>query len=135
MVLLALALQALALTPAPLARLDGDQIVLGRPIGFEYDKDVIRRESFAVLDAVVEILNQHPDLRFEVQGHDDGAREEYYGRRLSDDRARSVMYFLVSKGIDVARLEARGYGSSKPLYDPRSPAGRRKNRRIEFQRL
>lgn len=115
------------------SRLRPDRVELLTPIRFELDKDVIRRESFAVLDEVAAILAAHPALHLEIQGH--GRDEQDRAMRLTDRRARAVLAFLVQRGgIEAARLTAQGYGDSVPLYpwgDPRAA----RNVRIELHVL
>ena len=85
----------------------------------------------AALDRIVPCLAEG---RFEVGGHTDASGTDAINDPLSMARARSVLAHLVSRGIDEARLEARGYGSSKPIADNSTPEGRARNRRVELRR-
>lgn len=107
--------------------------MMAERIFFETEKSKIKPQSFAILEAVGEILVQQPDIRLEIQGHL-GQREAYpHSRNLSRDRAESVRkYFIAKKGIDPKRLEAKGYGAEVPLADWKTEEGRAKNRRIEL---
>jgi OmpA-OmpF porin, OOP family len=102
-------------------------------IYFEYDKAVIKSESFPILDAVAATLEGNPDiLLVEIQGHTDERGPDAYNKRLSNDRAAAVKTYLVDKGVDASRLESHGYGEEQPL-DPRSnEEAWAKNRRVEF---
>ena len=109
------------------ARITPTGIALARPLRFDIDKATLAPTSLPVLDDVVAILLAHPTLRLEVQGH--YIHEPDRARVLSRDRAESVADYLESRGIDAARLEARGYGVTRPLV---LPATDRRNWRIEL---
>jgi outer membrane protein OmpA-like peptidoglycan-associated protein len=100
---------------------------------FEYNKAIIKSESFPILDAVAATLEGNPDIRLvEIQGHTDERGGDAYNLKLSDDRANSVMQYLADKGIEESRLQAQGYGETQPV-DPRSnEEAWAKNRRVEF---
>lgn len=121
--------------PAPTgvpAWVSGCKILLAEKINFDIEKDRIKPQSFPVLEAIGDVLVANPDLFVEIQGHSGGQRQAY-GRKLSDDRAKSVLKYLVAqKGIDANRLEAKGYEDSVPIADGRTEEGRLQNRRIDF---
>lgn len=122
--------------PAPegaLAWITGCEIKITKPIYFEIDKDRIQAQSFAVLDAVGDILLGDRALRVEIRGHINHTRQPIYSRDLSKLRAQSVLKYLVQKkGVDPMQVTAKGYGGEVPLVDPKTEEGRLKNRRIEF---
>jgi OmpA-OmpF porin, OOP family len=101
-------------------------------IFFDYDKYEIKAESYPELANVVKFLVDNPALVIEVAGHTDNKGSEEYNFKLSQKRAQSVIDFLATKGVDKARMSAKGYGASKPLMDNNSETNRQKNRRIEF---
>lgn len=109
------------------ARLTPTGIALVTPIRFDINRARIAIVSRPILDDVAAILLAHPTLRLEIQGHYHD--EPYRARQLSRDRAETVGDYLESRGIDAARLEARGYGETRPLV---LPATDRRNRRIEL---
>ena len=88
--------------------------------------------STAVLDEVVRVMNEHPNLRLEVQGHTDNVGDDVLNMRLSLERAESVRRYLMERGIAAERLVARGYGESRPTAGNGTAGGRSANRRIEF---
>ncbi len=102
---------------------------------FKYDRDEIdERKSTPILEAVAEILAKNDWIKLiEVQGHTDSDGPDDYNLDLSQRRSEQVRKFLVEKGgIDGARLTAKGYGETKPLESNKTPAGRAKNRRVQF---
>src|SRR4029079_8660883 len=81
-----------------------DGIVVVRPINFEYDKAVIKPDSYYILDAVVATMNGYPDiLLIEVQGHTDERGDDAYNLDLSDRRAAAVVKYLVEHGVAANR--------------------------------
>jgi outer membrane protein OmpA-like peptidoglycan-associated protein len=101
-------------------------------IYFETAKATIKPASFPVLDRAVAVLKEYPELKLLIEGHTDDVGDDAYNMRLSEDRAKSVREYLVSKGIDTVRLQSKGYGETKPAASNKTNAGRAKNRRIEF---
>ncbi len=104
-----------------------------RRIQFEFRKAVLLETSKKVLDEVADILSKNPELLLDVEGHtsNDGALNA--NMLLSNERANSVKNYLVSKGIDAARLAATGYGPTRPLNENRNEAERAVNRRVEMK--
>lgn len=109
-----------------------DKIELTEEIHFEFDKAIIRRESWPILKELGAVLSEYPDLRVRIEGHTDAVGSDSYNQRLSERRALAVRDFLVGLGIDKARLEWVGYGESKPIASNDTAVGRAKNRRTEF---
>ncbi|WP_437825378.1 OmpA family protein [Sorangium sp. So ce1153] len=110
------------------------EIKITQQIHFEFDKDKIRPESFPILDAVVEVLQQNPKIKIEIQGHTDNKGAAAYNKKLSDRRAASVKKYLVAKGIDETRLTSKGYGMEQPIVPNTSDQNRALNRRVQFVR-
>lgn len=110
------------------------EVKITQQIHFEFNKDKIRSESFPVLDAVVEVMQRLPDIKIEVQGHTDNKGGKDYNKKLSDRRAASVMKYLVSHGVDAARLRSHGYGMERPIVPNDSEQNRALNRRVQFVR-
>ncbi len=101
-------------------------------IQFETGKSTIKAQAYRVLDDVVPVLKRNPTLRVEIQGHTDNIGSEASNRKLSENRARAVMEYLVKKGVQAERLSAAGYGSSVPIASNDTPQGRTRNRRVEL---
>ena len=87
-----------------------------------------------VLDEFIDFLHTHPSLKIEIYGHTDNVGNEKANIALSADRAFTVRDILLAKGISESRLIAfKGFGSSLPVAENTTPAGRSKNRRTEFK--
>jgi OOP family OmpA-OmpF porin len=101
-------------------------------INFDFNKADIRPDSQPVVDEVVKLLEDNPGLSLTVEGHTDNVGAPDYNKRLSGDRARSVVAALTAKGIEARRLKAAGFGQDKPIADNGTEEGRAKNRRVEL---
>ena len=110
--------------------------VTTRGITFAVNSDRIRPESTPVLKEIGQMLEGHPDLRLEIQGHTDSDGEEAYNQELSERRAASVKEYLVQEhGVDPSRLETTGFGESQPVADNSTPEGKQQNRRVVLVKL
>lgn len=116
----------------PLQPLEANATVVLRNIFFDVSKWDLKPESQAELDRVVELLQQNPGLKIQIGGHTDDVGSDADNQKLSEQRARSVVAYLVSKGIGANRLTAKGYGESKPVAGNDSEEGRAQNRRTEM---
>ncbi len=100
---------------------------------FEYNKAIIKPQSYPILDAVAATLQGNPSIGLiEVQGHTDERGDDAYNLDLSDRRAHSVEKYLADKGVDPKRLSAQGYGETQPLDQHHNEAAWAKNRRVAF---
>jgi outer membrane protein OmpA-like peptidoglycan-associated protein len=105
---------------------------------FDFDKYTLRPESFTELDRVVKFLNDYPNVEIEMSAHTDSHGSDQYNFTLSDNRAKSVMQYILSKGISPSRIVSKGYGETKPVATNENadgtdnPEGRQLNRRVEF---
>ncbi len=115
------------------AELTGSGIITLEPIEFQYNKAVILKSSYYILDAVVATMNGNPDIALiEVQGHTDERGNDAYNLDLSERRAAAVMEYLTSHGVEVKRLQAEGYGETQPKDRRHTEAAWALNRRVEF---
>lgn len=104
-------------------------------IRFAPNRAVLLPQSFPVLDKAVEALQENPSVRVEISGHTDNIGQPAQNQALSQQRADAVRAYLESKGVSPGRLIAVGHGSTRPIADNRTEAGRTQNRRVEFQLL
>jgi OOP family OmpA-OmpF porin len=103
-------------------------------IYYETAKAELRPESKASLDKeLVQLLKDNPQLIIEIGSHTDDVGSNEYNQKLSQQRAESVVNYLVMNGIPKEKMLARGYGESKPIAPNTTPEGRQKNRRTEFK--
>ncbi len=111
----------------------GSILVILEPINFEYNKAVIKRDSFNILDAVFASLQGNTDIQLvEVSGHTDERGDDAYNLDLSDRRAAAVVKYLTDKGVDPSRLASQGYGETSPINPAHTQAAWAVNRRVEF---
>jgi outer membrane protein OmpA-like peptidoglycan-associated protein len=102
-------------------------------IYFEYDKAIIKKESYPILDAVAATLQGNPSiLLIEIQGHTDERGNDAYNLDLSDRRAKAVKDYLEGKAVEAARLTSQGYGETQPLIRESNERAWAKNRRVAF---
>ena len=111
------------------------QVVRLNNVFFDFDKWDLRPESFIELNRVVKLLNENPAIEIEMSAHTDSRGSDEYNFKLSDNRARSVMEYIISKGIDSSRITSHGYGETKPVASNDTDEGRQLNRRVEFKIL
>ncbi len=104
-------------------------------VEFDFGKATLRPASYKTLDELAEYLQRKSDDKIEIGGHTDNVGSEAKNKILSLERAKSIVAYLVSKGIDAARLTAKGYGSMEPIEENNTEAGRQKNRRSEVKIL
>jgi len=112
---------------------DGKFITHG--ILFDVNKATIKPQSMGTLNDISKLMKDHPELKFEVDGHTDSDGEDAANMKLSNERAAAVKAQLVSMGVDASRLTTKGYGESKPLSDNTTPEGKANNRRVEFVKM
>jgi outer membrane protein OmpA-like peptidoglycan-associated protein len=110
-------------------------------IYFEYNKADINTEAAHELDKLAQLLNDNPEIKIEMGSHTDSVASDAFNVELSQRRAESTVNYLIRKGIDPKRLEAKGYGERVPIArntnpdGTDNPAGRQRNRRTEFRIL
>jgi outer membrane protein OmpA-like peptidoglycan-associated protein len=110
----------------------GQSLIL-QNIYFDFDKYVLLKESFLMLDSIADYLDKKRNIRIQVTGHTDNVGSNEYNNELSNKRAMSVVDYLVNKGIAASRLQAAGFGSGFPIESNDTEEGRQKNRRIEIK--
>jgi outer membrane protein OmpA-like peptidoglycan-associated protein len=102
-------------------------------IQFETGKDIIKKSSYSILNKVVAIMKANPSYNLEINGHTDNQGNAAKNIDLSKKRSDAVKKYLVDGGVNAAKLTTNGFGSTVPVADNSTAAGRAKNRRVEFK--
>ena len=119
-----------------LVEVKGSQIIIKEQVFFATNKDIILKKSFPVLDALAHTLKSIALIKkVLVEGHTDNKGKDELNINLSDRRAKSVMRYLIEHGIAAERLEAKGFGPTRPIADNKTNKGRALNRRVDFKIL
>jgi OOP family OmpA-OmpF porin len=117
----------------PLARIERGQIRILEQVKFKTDSAEILDESSDIMNAVMSILDAHPEItKISIEGHTDNVGKPKYNKSLSEKRAASVAKWLINQHIESQRLSSAGFGLEQPIADNDSEEGRRQNRRVEF---
>ncbi|MDO5510609.1 MAG: OmpA family protein [Weeksellaceae bacterium] len=113
---------------------EGIQVILDEKsaVRFEYNKSSLTAEAQTNLDRVVNVFKEYPDTDILIVGHTDNVGSAAYNRPLSQQRAKAVRDYLVSKGVNSNRIRVEGVGFSEPRYSNDTADGRAGNRRVEF---
>ncbi|MFN5786021.1 MAG: OmpA family protein, partial [Flavobacteriia bacterium] len=112
----------------------GSKIIL-KNIFFDFDKATLRPESTNELQRLTKLLHDVPTLKIEISGHTDSKGANEYNLKLSDNRAKAVVDYLIKAGISSNRLVYKGYGEEQPISTNETDEGRQLNRRTEFKIL
>lgn len=112
----------------------GQQFVLNN-IFFSTNKADLNTAASSDLNRLVKYLQDNPSVRLEIQGHTDNKGNDVLNNRLSQNRATSVLNYLVGQGISSTRLTAKGFGSKNPIDTNTTEQGRANNRRVEVKIL
>lgn len=102
-------------------------------IAFAPGSSNLQGGSLRIIDAIAEILRECPDVRLEIGGHTDSQGREEMNQQLSQQRAETILFALVSRRILTRNLTAVGFGETQPIADNDTEEGREANRRIEFR--
>jgi OOP family OmpA-OmpF porin len=109
-----------------------DKLELKENIYFAWNSAVIDAESHAVLDEVVQALQDNKGFRVQLDGHADSSGNDDRNQTLSEKRADAVRDYLIAHGVEKERLVSKGFSSSVPAGDNKTASGRGDNRRVEF---
>jgi OOP family OmpA-OmpF porin len=117
-------------------QLDETGKIITHGILFDVDSYRIKGESYRTLKQIGQLLQDDPELRLSIEGHTDSDGSDEHNATLSQNRANSVRDYLISTyNIDADRLEAKGWGESKPIDTNDTPEGKANNRRVELVKL
>ena len=106
---------------------------IAKNIYFHVDKATLQDISFEPLNQLADILTRYPNAKLTIEGHTDNTGSNAHNLTLSNNRAKAVVDYLVSKGIDASRLTAVGFGEEKPVTTNKTAEGRTLNRRVELK--
>jgi len=110
-----------------------DKIVIHEKIQFDLNKATIKSDSHELLGEIVDVFKENSHIKkVSIEGHTDDQGTDAYNKKLSDQRAKSVLDYLVGKGIEAGRLTSKGHGESKPIASNDTEEGKEQNRRVEF---
>lgn len=121
--------------PPPPARVEvrDNKIEIREKIQFDHAKATIKEESNDLLNEIVDVIKKNPHIKkISIEGHASSEGDAGFNKRLSADRAKSVMQYLIDHGIPKESLQSKGFGSEKPIASNDTEEGREKNRRVEF---
>lgn len=112
-----------------------DGRIIANGIRFDVNKAALRPESMGVINEIVTLMKEHPEIKFSVEGHTDSDGDDSFNQTLSEQRAETVLNTLVNMGIEKSRLTSKGWGESKPIDTNGTPEGKANNRRVEFVKI
>lgn len=110
----------------------GEVITLGH-VQFAADEAILESKSYSELDEALIFLTSNPNITIEVGGHTNSIPPHKYCNELSDQRAKAVAEYLISKGIDEGRISYKGYGKTQPATNNNSTEGRAANQRVQLK--
>jgi len=102
---------------------------------FDTGKATIQPASEKCLNEMVKLLKNNPSWKLQIEGHTDSVGGKEGNMKLSQSRAEGVREWLISHGIESARLTSKGFGETKPVADNATDDGRAKNRRVDLRKL
>ena len=113
----------------------GQAILVNLPDGVTFDVGsyTLKPEFRATLDKVAESMIQYPNSLIDVYGHTDSTGSDAFNQTLSENRARTVANYLISRGVSAARVRSQGFGETMPVASNDTVEGRSKNRRVEIK--
>ncbi|HSC15919.1 MAG TPA: OmpA family protein [Gammaproteobacteria bacterium] len=124
---------------AEAARSDGESraadhglvLALG-DVEFDAGKASLQTTAMTAIERLAQLMNVYPERSVRIEGHTDSLGDDAANQQLSERRANAVRDALLAHGIDAARVEAVGYGETRPIADNATAGGRQENRRIEI---
>ncbi len=113
----------------------GNDLILNIPSGinFAYDSAAVEPQFRRTLDQVGQVLHQYDRTYVDIYGHTDSTGSDAYNQDLSERRAVSVADYLVTRGVQAARIGTRGFGETQPIASNDTEQGRAANRRVEIK--
>ena len=112
-----------------------DGKIVANGIKFDSGKATLKPESMGVINEIVKLMKEHPEIKFSVEGHTDSDGDTQLNQNLSEQRANTVMNELIEQGIDGERMVSKGFGEDVPVAENSTPEGKANNRRVEFVKM
>jgi outer membrane protein OmpA-like peptidoglycan-associated protein/tetratricopeptide (TPR) repeat protein len=117
----------------PLQPIELNASIVLNNIFFDVNKFDLKPESQIELDKIVQLLNDNPTVRIQISGYTDNQGKPNDNLVLSNNRAKTVVSYLINKKISPSRLSFKGFGETQPIGDNKTEVGRSKNRRTELK--
>lgn len=115
------------------SKIKPNEIYTFKKVLFDFDKAELLEVSKVELNHLYEHLSENPNLRIEIYGHTDYIGLETRNKELSEQRAKAVADYLISRGLNKSIIKSFGFGSSQPVSTNETEEGRQQNRRVEFK--
>jgi outer membrane protein OmpA-like peptidoglycan-associated protein len=106
--------------------------IIANGIRFDTGKATLKPESMGIINEITQLMKDHPELKFSVEGHTDSDGDDASNLVLSEERAKTVKNTFVELGISTDRLSTKGLGETAPMDTNDTPEGKANNRRVEF---
>ncbi len=129
----AVAVKDITLAPIEVALVEENAMITLNNIFFDFDKSILKKESFPELNRIVTLMKEKPTMEVEIAGHTDPVGPGLYNMGLSERRAKSVTKYLVDQGISMKRITTSFFGETRLIDTSNTVDGNRKNRRVEFK--
>src|SRR5215204_4149125 len=117
----------------PLQPIEVNAFIVLKNIFFDFNKYDLKPASQVELDKVVQLMQDNPTVKIQIEGHTDNVGKAADNMKLSENRSKAVVSYLVSKNISVTRLTSKGFGATKPIADNKTEEGKAQNRRTELK--
>lgn len=125
----------ITLAPIEVARVEENTKIILNNIFFDFDKSILKSESFPELKRIVTLMKENPTMQVEIAGHTDAVGPEAYNLGLSERRAKAVSKYLVEQSVDSDRIKTTFFGETQLIDKSNTREGNSKNRRVEFKIL
>jgi outer membrane protein OmpA-like peptidoglycan-associated protein/tetratricopeptide (TPR) repeat protein len=117
----------------PLQPIEVNASIVLKNIFFDFNKYDLKPESQVELDKIIQLMQDNPTVKIQIEGYTDNIGSAVDNMKLSENRAKAVVNYLVSKNISITRLTAKGFGETGPIADNSTEEGRAQNRRTELK--
>ena len=119
----------------PLQPISANATIVLKNVFFDVNSFELKKESYSELDNLVRLLKENNSLKVSINGHTDNTGKPADNLKLSNDRSKSVVQYLITHGINAARLSSKGFGAAEPIADNNTEEGKARNRRTEMKVL